>query len=81
MDLIKVKQLINSFLDFWRFQRPISHFSTGNGRVRPCVNVTFIVKDKDGDTLVIKDSPIFLDEGEDTKLLRLWEMRKLQLRL
>ena len=49
--------------------------------VRACVNVTFIIEYRDGDTLVIKDSPIFLDEGEDTKLLSLWEMRKLQLRL
>ena len=48
--------------------------------MRPCVNVTFIIQYRDGDTRVIKDSPIFLDESEDTKLLSLWEMRKLQLR-
>ena len=80
MDLIKMKKLVNGFLDLWRFERPISNLLTGDGRIGPCVNVTFIVKDKDGDTRVVEDRPIFLDKGEDTKLLRLRKMRKVQMR-
>ena len=76
MDLIKLKKLVNGLLDFRRSERSISNLSTGDGMVGPCVNVTFIVKDRDGDTLVVKYSPIFLDEGEDTKLLRSRKMRK-----
>ena len=49
--------------------------------VGSCVNVIFIVKIRDGNTPVVKDRPIFLDEDEDTKLLRLREMRKIQLSL
>ena len=79
MDLIKLKKLVNGLLDFWRSERSISNLSTGDGMVGPCVNVTFIVKDRGGDTLVVEDRPIFLDECEDTKLLMLRKMRKVQL--
>jgi len=79
MNLIKLKKLVNGFLDLRRLERSISNLVTSNGVVGFCFNVTFIVKNRDGDSPVIKDRPIFLDEDEDTKLLRLREMRKIQL--
>ena len=71
--------LVDGFLDLRRFEMSISNLATSGGVVGSCVNVTFIVKNRDGKSPVVEDRPIFLDKGEDTKLLRLRKMHKIQL--
>ena len=69
LNMTKLKELCNSFLNNWKLERAEGRVLAGNRPCIPGVDFALVILDRYGDTFFAEDAPVLFDEILQTSLL------------